>query len=47
MSKENAAIKKVSIEMTEELKKGLKATSDGKNVEEMSALERYRDRKNK
>jgi hypothetical protein len=47
MSKENAAIKKVSIEMTEELKKGLKATSDGKNVEEMSALERYRDKKAK
>jgi hypothetical protein len=47
MSKENTAIKKVSIEMTEELKKGLKATSDGKNVEEMSALERYRDKKNK
>jgi hypothetical protein len=47
MSKENAAIKKVSIEMTEELKKGLKAASDGKNVEEMSALERYRDKKNK
>jgi hypothetical protein len=47
MSKENAAIKKVSIEMTEELKKGLKPASDGKNVEEMSALERYRDKKNK
>lgn len=47
MSKENAAIKKVSIEMTEELKKGLKATSDVKNVAEMSALERYRDKKNK
>jgi hypothetical protein len=47
MSRENAAIKKVSIEMTEELKKGLKATSDVKNVAEMSALERYRDKKNK
>jgi hypothetical protein len=47
MSKENAAIKKVSIEMTEELKKGLKPASDGKNVEEMSALERYRDKKSK
>jgi hypothetical protein len=47
MSKENEAIKKVSIEMTEELKKGLKPASDGKSVEEMSALERYRDKKSK
>jgi hypothetical protein len=47
MSKENAAIKKVSIEMTEELKKGLKPAYDEKNFEEMSALERYRDKKNK
>jgi hypothetical protein len=47
MSKENAAIKKVSIEMTEELKKGLKPASDVKNVEEMSALERYLDKKAK
>jgi hypothetical protein len=47
MASEVAASKKVAIEMGEEMAKGIKPKAPSKNYEEMSALERFRDSKNK